>query len=72
MKALCNRDRGKVERYSSVSTRTAIVVDPFASRCVVSALPNFPGRVQDQFLLQQWRKIEDMLVERGAVDTGNA
>jgi hypothetical protein len=27
-------------------------------------------RVQDRFLLQQWSEIEDMLVERGAADTG--
>jgi hypothetical protein len=26
--------------------------------------------VQNQFLLQQWREIEEMLVERGAADTG--
>jgi hypothetical protein len=29
-----------------------------------------PDRVQHQFLLQQWRNIEEMLVERGATDTG--
>jgi hypothetical protein len=29
-----------------------------------------PDRVQHQFLLQQWREIEEMLVERGAIDTG--
>jgi hypothetical protein len=34
------------------------------------ALHDNPDRVQDQFLLQQWRKIEEMLVERGAVDIG--
>jgi ankyrin repeat protein len=33
------------------------------------ALPNNPDRVVDQFLLQQWSEIEDMLVERGAHDT---
>jgi hypothetical protein len=32
--------------------------------------PDNPEQVQDQFLLQQWREIEDMLVERGAHDTG--
>jgi hypothetical protein len=34
------------------------------------SLPDNPDRVQDQFLLQQWREIEEMLVERGAHDTG--
>jgi hypothetical protein len=32
--------------------------------------PDNPVRVQHQFQLQQWHKIEEMLVERGAVDTG--
>jgi hypothetical protein len=30
------------------------------------ALPDNPDRVQHQFLLRQWREIEEMLVERGA------
>jgi hypothetical protein len=30
---------------------------------------NPAGRVQHQFWLQQWREIEEMLVERGAHDT---
>jgi hypothetical protein len=34
------------------------------------ALPDNPDQVQDQFVLQQWRAIEEMLVERGAHDTG--
>jgi hypothetical protein len=34
------------------------------------ARPDNPARVLHQFWLQQWRKIEEMLVERGAVDTG--
>jgi hypothetical protein len=34
------------------------------------ALPDIPDQVQDQFVLQQWREIECMLVERGAHDTG--
>jgi hypothetical protein len=33
------------------------------------ARPNNPGRAQHQFRLQQWREIEEMLVERGAHDT---
>jgi hypothetical protein len=36
------------------------------------ALPENPDRVQHQFLLQQWREIEEMLMERGAIDTGIA
>jgi hypothetical protein len=34
------------------------------------ARPDNPDQVQDQFLLQQWREIEEMLVEKGARDTG--
>jgi hypothetical protein len=34
------------------------------------ARPDGPERVGNQFLLRQWREIEEMLVERGAVDTG--
>jgi hypothetical protein len=34
------------------------------------ALPANPYQVQDRFLLQQWREIEKMLVEKGAHDTG--
>jgi hypothetical protein len=34
------------------------------------ALPDHPKRVQDQLMLQQWREIQEMLVERGAIDTG--
>jgi hypothetical protein len=34
------------------------------------ALPDNPDRVQHQFLLKQWRGIEEMMVKRGAVDTG--
>jgi hypothetical protein len=35
----------------------------------VSILDN-PDQVRHEFLLQQWREIEEMLVERGATDTG--
>jgi hypothetical protein len=38
----------------------------------IIALPGSPGRIQEQFLLQQWRDIEEMLVERVAADTGIA
>jgi hypothetical protein len=34
------------------------------------ALPHNSEQVQHQFKLQQWREIEEMLVERGAADTG--
>jgi hypothetical protein len=34
------------------------------------ALPDSPEQIKHQFLLQQWIEIEDMLVERGARDTG--
>jgi hypothetical protein len=34
------------------------------------ALLDNPNRVEDQFVLQQWRGIEEMLVERGANDSG--
>jgi hypothetical protein len=36
------------------------------------ALPDNPDQVANQFQLQQWLGIEDMLVERGAIDTGIA
>jgi hypothetical protein len=34
------------------------------------AHPDYPEKVQHQFVLQQWRDIEEMLVERGCTDTG--
>jgi hypothetical protein len=34
------------------------------------ARPSNPDRLQHQFLLQQWHEIEEMLVERDALDTG--
>jgi hypothetical protein len=34
------------------------------------ARPGSPERVQNKFLLRQWSDIEEMLVERGAIDTG--
>ena len=34
------------------------------------AVHDNPEQIQHQFLLQQWRDIEMMLVERGAIDTG--
>jgi hypothetical protein len=34
------------------------------------ALPDNPCQIQDQFQIQQWRDIEEMLVERGAAGSG--
>jgi ankyrin repeat protein len=34
------------------------------------AAPDNPEQVQHQLLLQQWCEIEEMLLERGALDTG--
>jgi hypothetical protein len=34
------------------------------------ALPDVPDKMQQQFLLQQWCEIEEMLMRRGADDTG--
>jgi hypothetical protein len=34
------------------------------------AHPDQPDRVQHQFLIRQWHELEEMLVERGAADTG--
>jgi hypothetical protein len=38
--------------------------------CDKLALPDNPDKVQHQFVLRQWREIEEMLMERGAADTG--
>jgi hypothetical protein len=35
-----------------------------------AALPDNPEQIQHQFQLQQWRDIEEILVARGALDTG--
>jgi hypothetical protein len=42
-------------------------VENFSERV---ARPVNPDRVQHQFAIQQWREIEEMLMERGAHDTG--
>jgi hypothetical protein len=45
----------------------------FSVRVIVTsyiARPDHPRRVQDQLMLQQWREVQMMLVERGAIDTG--
>jgi hypothetical protein len=47
--------------------RCTITVEEFSDKV---ALPDNPDRVQHEFVLQQWREIEEMLVERGAHDTG--
>jgi hypothetical protein len=50
---------------------------PALVRCTITnfsekiALPDNPEQIQHQFLLQQWIEIEEMLVERGARDTGD-
>jgi hypothetical protein len=36
------------------------------------ALPDNPEHIQRQFLLRQWREIEEMLAKKGAHDTGIA
>jgi ankyrin repeat protein len=42
---------------------------PTTAFSVKVARPDNPEQVQDQFLIQQWTVIEEMLEERGAVDT---
>jgi hypothetical protein len=37
------------------------VVEDFADKV---AIPDNPDRVEDQFVLQQWREIEETMVER--------
>jgi hypothetical protein len=44
-----------------------LLITAFSDKVV---LPENPDKLQDQFVLQQWREIEEMLVEREAVDTG--
>jgi hypothetical protein len=48
----------------------AKVRDAVKNYSALVALPDNPGQIPDQFLLRQWREIEEMLVERGATDTG--
>jgi hypothetical protein len=52
---------------ASFLARVRIAVKFFSDRV---AFPDMPDYIKDQFLLRQWREIEDMLVERGAADTG--
>jgi hypothetical protein len=47
---------------ASFLARVRLAITDFS---IKSALPTNPSRVQHQFLLQQWRDIEEMLVERG-------
>jgi hypothetical protein len=51
---------------ASFLARVRSLIRSFSRQIV---LPDNPDRVQNQFQLQQWREIEDLLVERGAVDT---
>jgi hypothetical protein len=52
---------------ASFLARVRLYVKNFSDQ---SVRPDNPDRTQHQFLLRQWREIEEMLVERGAVDTG--
>jgi hypothetical protein len=51
----------------SFLTRVRMAVAAYSD---VAARPDNPDQAQHQFLLQQWCEIEEMLVERGAHDTG--
>jgi hypothetical protein len=51
----------------SFLNRVRLAITYFANN--VALLDN-PDQVQHQFLLRQWREIEEMLVKRGAHDTG--
>jgi ankyrin repeat protein len=51
----------------SFLARVRIAVKYFSNKI---ARPDNPEQVQHQFLLQQWTEIEEMLVERGARDSG--
>ena len=53
---------------ASFLVKVRVTVEKFLGK---AALPDNPNQVQDQFLLRQWQEIEEMLVERGAVDTGH-
>jgi hypothetical protein len=52
---------------ASFLTRVREAVEYFSDQV---ELPDNPDRVKDQFVLQQWCEIEEMLVERGVHDTG--
>jgi hypothetical protein len=55
-------------RYGeSFLDRVRLTVAEFSDKV---ALPDNPCQVQDQFQIQQWRDIEEMLVERGAAGSG--
>jgi hypothetical protein len=45
-------------------------VENFSDQITHPDHPDNPNKIQHRFLLQQWREIEEMLVERGAADTG--
>jgi hypothetical protein len=46
------------------------IIKPSVSDGIAHALPEDPSQIKHQFLLQQWREIEEMLLEIGALDTG--
>jgi hypothetical protein len=52
---------------ASFLARVRLTIKAFSYK--VALLDN-PEEIQHQFLLQQWRDIETILVERGAIDTG--
>jgi ankyrin repeat protein len=52
---------------ASFLAKVRATVEEFSDKVV---RPDNPDMVPHQFLLQQWREIEEMLVERGAADTG--
>jgi hypothetical protein len=58
-------------RYPSGESSFLVRVrSPIASFIDAIAFPDHPEKVEHQFLLKQWREIEEMLVEKGAHDIG--
>jgi hypothetical protein len=62
-------DRSGASFLAVVREAVAYVSNTFSDHV---ALPGNPDWVKDKFFLQQWREIEEMLVERGGHDTGIA
>ena len=56
-------DRSGVSILAGVRKNISLLYDKIA-------ISDSPEQVQHQFLLQQWNEIEEMLVERRAVDIG--
>jgi hypothetical protein len=55
--------RSRASFLASVRSTITAVADKIA-------LDDNPDQIRHQFLLQQWREIKEMLIERGAHDTG--